>query len=107
MVRPGQIYKVAVSILQASLPLTIRSSIQRNGVELSSDNKEVKEGIPETLIMRVPPTSVPGDYKLRIEGLYDSVLGGSAFYNETHLTFSQRAMTIFIQLEKPIYKQVN
>lgn len=53
MVRPGQIYKVAVSILQANSPLTVRGSIRRNGVELSSDSQDIKEGIPETLIMRV------------------------------------------------------
>lgn len=53
----------------------------------------------------MPATSVPGEYKLRVEGLYESVLGGSAFVNETKLTFSQRYMTIFIQLEKPVYMQ--
>jgi hypothetical protein len=42
---------------------------------------------------------------LRVEGLYDGVLGGVAFLNETSLIFSQRSMTIFIQTDKPIYKQ--
>lgn len=54
---------------------------------------------------QIPPTSVPGDYKLRVEGLYDGVTGGVAFLNETQLMFSQRSMTIFIQTDKPIYKQ--
>lgn len=53
----------------------------------------------------MPTTSVIGDYKLRVEGLYDGVIGGYAFYNETLLNFSQRSMTIFIQTDKPIYKQ--
>jgi hypothetical protein len=37
--------------------------------------------------------------------LYDGVIGGYAFKNETRLNFSQRSMTIFIQTDKPIYKQ--
>ncbi|KAL3286714.1 hypothetical protein HHI36_001209 [Cryptolaemus montrouzieri] len=72
---------------------------------MSADHKPIKEGIQETLLMRVPPTSDPGEYKLRLEGLYDNVLGGAAFVNETKLIFSQRSMTIFIQIEKPFYRQ--
>ncbi|EFA07485.1 CD109 antigen [Tribolium castaneum] len=104
-VRPGQLYRVAVTILQEDEPLTVRASITRNGVEMTEDHKRVKVGVPETLLMRVPPTSVPGEYKLRVEGLYDDILGGIYFVNETNLIFSQRSMTIFIQLDKPVYKQ--
>lgn len=53
MVRPGQLYRVAVTILKEKAPLTVRASIQRNGVEMSADHKDVKVGIPETLLMRV------------------------------------------------------
>ncbi|XP_012233435.2 CD109 antigen [Linepithema humile] len=105
MVRPGQVYRVAVNILQSLLPMTVRTSIQRNGVEIAADFQEVKEGIPETLMMRMPSTSVGGHYKLRIEGLYNNLEGGQAFLNETNLIFSQRSMTIFIQLDKPVYMQ--
>ena len=48
---------------------------------------------------------MPGDYKLRVEGLYDGVLGGIAFVNETKVIFSQRSMTIFIQTDRPVYMQ--
>lgn len=53
MVRPGQIFKVAVTVFKTIHPLAIRCSIQRNRVEMSADTQNVKEGIPETLIMRV------------------------------------------------------
>jgi CD109 antigen len=105
VVRPGHLYRVAVTILQEDEPLTVRASITRDGVEMSADHKKVKKGVPETLLMRVPSTSVYGDYKLRVEGLYDDVLGGVYFVNETNLIFSQRSMTIFIQLDKPVYMQ--
>ncbi|KYN34320.1 hypothetical protein ALC56_11427 [Trachymyrmex septentrionalis] len=105
MVRPDQVYRLAVNILHSPLPMMVRTSIQRNGVEVAADHQEVKEGIPETLMMRMPPTSVDGDYKLRVEGLFNSLTGGQAFLNETKLIFSQRSMTIFIQLDKPVYMQ--
>lgn len=105
MVRPGQVYRIAVNILHSPLPITVRSSIQRNGVEIATDYQEVKENIPETLMMRMPPTSVRGDYNLRVEGIYNNLKGGQAFLNETKLIFSQRSMTIFIQLDKPVYMQ--
>ena len=105
MVRPGQVFRVAVNILQTRLPMMVRASVQRNGVEIAADHQEVKEGIPETLMLRMPPTSITGDYKLRVEGLYNSLTGGQAFLNETHLTFSQRSLTIFIQMDKPVYMQ--
>lgn len=54
MVRPGQLYRVSVNILKEQRqPLTVRASIQRNGIEVSADHKNVKRGIPETLLMRV------------------------------------------------------
>ncbi|KAK4884325.1 hypothetical protein RN001_000596 [Aquatica leii] len=105
MVRPSQLYRVAVTVLKAKQHITIRASIQRNGVEVSSDHKNITVGVPETLLMRIPSTSAPGEYKLRVEGLYENTLGGAAFSNETELAFSQRSMTIFIQMDKPIYMQ--
>lgn len=105
MVRPGQVYRVVVQVLQTPLPIIVRASIARDGVEMSADSKNVKEGIEEELLMRMPTTSVKGNYKLRVEGLYDEALGGIAFINETKLTFSQRSMTIFVQTDKPTYMQ--
>jgi CD109 antigen len=106
MVRPNQIYRVFVSVfIESEDPITVRASISRDGVEMSSDSQIIKTGEPETLLMRVPPTTVPGEYKLRVEGKYEKAFGGIAFMNETRLTFSQRSMTIFVQTNKPVYKQ--
>ena len=58
-----------------------------------------------TLRLQIPSTTVPGQYRLRVEGNTDRALGGTAFLNETILNFSQRSMTIFIQTEKPVYHQ--
>lgn len=56
-------------------------------------------------MFKVPSTSAQGEYKLRVEGLYENILGGIAFLNESKLAFSQRSMTIFIQMDKPVYMQ--
>lgn len=105
MVRPGHIYRVSVSVSNVRSSLVVRGSISRDGVEMTHDSKEVKANVLETLLMRVPTTSVSGEYKLRIEGLYNSITGGIAFVNETKLIFSQRSMTVFIQTDKPVYMQ--
>nr|CAD7430447.1 unnamed protein product [Timema monikensis] len=107
MVRPGQVYKVSALILRTPQPLVVRAAIQRDGVELSqAKTQKIREGNRETLSLRIPSTSVPGVYKLRVEGTYDDEsLGGSAFVNESIITFSQRSMTIFVQTDKPVYMQ--
>ncbi|XP_052865238.1 CD109 antigen [Anopheles cruzii] len=105
MVRPGQVYKVSVSVLESRSPMSIRASISRDGVEMSSETKVITPGVPESLLMRVPPTSVVGEYKLRVEGSHDKNFGGYVFANETKLIFSQRSMTIFVQTDKPVYMQ--
>lgn len=106
MIRPGQTYRVSVSVNSLHrADLTVRGSVSRDGVEMTHDSKDVKNGVLESLLMRVPETSVPGEYKLRIEGLYNSITGGIAFVNETRLTYSQRSMTVFMQTDKPVYMQ--
>ncbi|XP_034950028.1 CD109 antigen [Chelonus insularis] len=105
MCRPGQVYRIAVNVLRSNLPITVRASIQRNGVEMAADDKDIKEGVPENLMLKMPPTSIHGEYKLRVEGLYNGLTGGQAFYNETKLMFSQKSMSIFIQMDKPVYMQ--
>lgn len=53
MVRPGQVFKVSVTVYKAKQPISVRASIQRNGVELASDLSVIKEGIQETLLLLV------------------------------------------------------
>lgn len=104
-IRPGQVYRVIATVYRSNLPITVRASIQRNGVEIASASQESHARIPEQLLLRVPSTSLPGHYRLRVEGNVNGVLGGTAFLNETTLHFSQRSMTIFITTDKPVYMQ--
>ncbi|GLH02410.1 Protein of unknown function, partial [Gryllus bimaculatus] len=82
--------------LQTIHPLTVRASIQRNGVEMSADNRRFLQLVYLEIT------------KLRVEGTYDGLLGGIAFVNETYITFSQRSMTIFwYRLTSPLYARTN
>ncbi|ODM98885.1 hypothetical protein Ocin01_07797 [Orchesella cincta] len=108
MVRPGQVFRVAVTLFQGQVHLQeieVRASLLRNGVDIGSDTKICQPNMPETLMIRVPRTSIDGDYRLRVEGNDNGLVGGTAFLNETQLTFSSRSMTIFIQTDKPVYMQ--
>ncbi|KAG8180373.1 hypothetical protein JTE90_025423 [Oedothorax gibbosus] len=104
-VRPGQVYRVTVTVFKSSAPISVRASIQRDGVELASAIQECRAMHPEKILLKIPPTSLYGSYKLKVEGDVNGVLGGTAFHNETKLLYSQRSMTIFIQTDKPIYMQ--
>lgn len=53
IVRPGQVYRLSVTVYKAKQPISVRASIQRNGVELASEISVIKEGIPETLLLLV------------------------------------------------------
>jgi len=53
----------------------------------------------------MPPTSVSGKYRLRVEGIAEAAFGSMAFINETNLDFSDRSLTIFVQTDKPVYRQ--
>ncbi|KAJ6219290.1 hypothetical protein RDWZM_005102 [Blomia tropicalis] len=105
IIRPGQVYRVLVTIHRSNMPINVRASLQRNGIELSSAVILCKERIPETLLLRVPSNALPGSYKLWVEGNVNEFLGGNVFYNETKLNFEQRSMTIFISTDKPVYQQ--
>lgn len=105
IIRPGQVYRVLVTIYRTNSPINVRASLQRNGVEVSSAVQQCKERIPETLLLRVPPTAISGTYKLWVEGNVNEFFGGNVFHNETYLEFVQRSMTIFITTDKPVYMQ--
>lgn len=53
MVRPGQVYRVSVTVYKAKQSISVRASIQRNGVELASETSLITEGIQETLLLIV------------------------------------------------------
>ncbi|XP_013794547.1 CD109 antigen-like [Limulus polyphemus] len=102
-VRPGQIYRVAVTILSSPLPLVVRASLHRDNEELAADSTKMTSGFTNMLMMEVPFRAEPGRYTLRVEGKVKEALGGTGFINETEVEYSQRFLTILIQTNKLVY----
>lgn len=102
IIRPGHVYRLSVTNYSPQL-VTTHASILRDGLDIASSEQQCSSGVPETMMLRVPPQVSEGSYKLKIEGRTetDEVI----FSNETTLEFFQRSITIFVQTDKPIYKQ--
>ena len=56
MVRPGQIYRIIVTVYQTQLQpneIEVRASLLHNGVDIGSDMKLCQQNVPETLMILV------------------------------------------------------
>ncbi|CAG0894125.1 unnamed protein product [Cyprideis torosa] len=104
VIRPGMVYRLSATLLKNE-PLQIRASLLRDGVSLDSTHRDCQVGVSELLLMKVPASITGGHFVLRVEGSINGGLGGVAFTNETALMFSNRSLTVFVQMERPVYKQ--
>lgn len=102
IIRPGHVYRLSVTNYLPQL-VTSHASILRDGLDIASAEQQCSTNVPETMMLRVPPQALEGIYKLKIEGRTET--DEVVFSNETQLVFSQRSITIFVQTDKPIYKQ--
>lgn len=102
IIRPGHVYRISVTNYSPQ-QVTTHASILRDGLDIASAEQQCTTGVPETMMLRVPPQALEGIYKLKIEGRTDT--DEVVFSNETMLEFSQRSITIYVQTDKPIYKQ--
>lgn len=103
VVRPGQVYRVVVSILSTSQPLLVRCSLHRNGEQVASASEKMDSNERATLLMQVPFNAIPGPYRLKVEGSIYGAIGGMLFQNETEVAFSERFLTILIQTNQLVY----
>lgn len=102
IIRPGHVYRLSVTNYSPQL-ITTHASILRDGLDIASGEQQCSAGVPEIMMLRVPPQSLEGTYKLKIEGRTET--DEIVFANETSLEFSQKSITIFVQTDKPIYRQ--
>lgn len=102
IIRPNHVYRLSVTNYSPQ-SVTAHASILRDGLDIASAEQQCSAGIPEIMMLRVPPQAPDGSYKLKIEGRTDT--DEVVFSNETSLQFSQRSITIFVQTDKPIYRQ--
>ena len=51
------------------------------------------------------PNARPGNYTLRVEGTLSEGISGNIFVNESALIFDEKQVSVFIQTNKPLYRQ--
>nr|BAR45625.1 macroglobulin complement-related 1 [Scolopendra japonica] len=109
-IRPGSVYRIILHMLQDEIPVNVRASISRDNIEVASSSLLIQDILSHHLLLKVPPTSIPGNYKLRVEGNTNAVTsdvpGGLLFINETELEFSSRFLTILVQTNRPVYNRL-
>lgn len=102
IIRPGHVFRLSITNYSPQTIIT-HASILRDGLDITSSDQTCNTGVPEMMMLRIPTQALEGFYKLKVEGRTES--DEVVFSNETQLEFNQRSITIFVQTDKPIYKQ--
>ncbi|CAD5111927.1 DgyrCDS1188 [Dimorphilus gyrociliatus] len=107
-VYPNEVVQVQVSIFKMyGKSITVRGNIRKNGAQEFARFKEVFEEEGTRLVqMKMPTNADMGNYTMRIEAFNEAYYGaGYVFENETDLIFDVKQVSVFIQTNKPIYRQ--
>ncbi|XP_064641488.1 CD109 antigen-like isoform X2 [Lineus longissimus] len=104
---PNEEVQISVSILKLEYKsVLVRASIQKGPKEYASASYTFDRVSTKLLQLKMPEESEKGEYTLRVEG---SVTGGGVgnfiFENDTKLEFFEKQLAVFIQTNKPVYKQ--
>jgi hypothetical protein len=102
-VRPAQLVALSVTILRDEWnPMMVKALISNDDMDVAAAEELFFVGVPRTLEMRVPNNIRAGNYRLTLEGKL--LTGEQKFYNISQLIFEQKAVTILIQLDRPVYR---
>ena len=103
VVRPAQIISVSVTILRKAWgQIAVKALISTDDMAVASAEDIFTVNVPRILKMNVPKSIRNGTYRLTIEGI--TLTGERKFYNISELIFEQKAVTILIQLDRPVYR---
>jgi len=104
LVYPSDIVSVWVTILNDQWSTTrVVVSLFNQYDELASNEDSLIPHVPTALVFQVPQNAPNGSYRLYIRGTLPN--GQVVFYNETNVMFRLKSLSIFIQLDKPMYRQ--
>lgn len=103
IIRPSDVVSVLVTILNEEWSLTrVAVSLFNQNDEIASNEESLIPNVPTPIIFQVPQNSPNGSYRIYIRG---TLLNGQlVFYNETNVTFHPKSLSIFIKLDKPMYR---
>ncbi|CAF3518149.1 unnamed protein product [Rotaria sp. Silwood1] len=103
LVRPSDIVSVWVTILNDQWTSTnVAVSLFNQNDEIASNEERLIPQIPTAIIFQVPQNAPNGSYTIYVRGTLPD--GDVVFYNETNVIFHAKSLSIFIQLEKPMYR---
>jgi CD109 antigen len=103
LIRPSDIVAVWVTILNDQWPLNhVAVSLFNQNDELASNEEKLLPRIPTAISFQVPQNAPNGSYKIYVRGTLPD--GNIVFYNETNVIFHPKSLSIFIQLDKPMYR---
>jgi hypothetical protein len=102
-VRPAQLVALSVTILRDEWnPMMVKALISNDDMDVAATEDLFFVGVPRTLEMRIPNNVRAGIYRLTLEGKL--LTGEQKFYNVSQLIFEQKAVTILIQTDRPVYR---
>jgi hypothetical protein len=103
IVRPAQIVSISVTILRKEWSqLIVKALIATDDMAIASAEDIFMVNVPRSLEMRIPNNIRNSTYRLTVEGKL--LTGERKFYKISQLIFEQKAVTILIQLDRPIYR---
>jgi hypothetical protein len=103
VVRPAQIVSISITILRDEWnPIAVKALISNDDMAVAAAEDIFMVNVPRILKMSIPKSIRNGTYRLTIEGI--TLTGERKFYNISQLIFEQKAVTILIQLDRPIYR---
>jgi hypothetical protein len=103
LVRPSDIVSVWITILNDHWLITkVAVSLFNQQDELASNEESVIPHIPTAVVFQVPQNAQNGSYRIYIRGTLPT--GHVVFYNETNIIFHPKSLSIFIQLDRPMYR---
>lgn len=103
VVRPAQIVSVSITILRKTWnPIKVKAFIANDDMTVAAVEELCVAHVPRTLQMRIPKNIRQGTYRVIVQGTL--LTGEQKFYNVSELIFEQKAVSILIQLDRPIYR---
>ena len=103
IVRPSDIVSVWVTVLNNDwLSTKVVVSLFNQNDEVASNEERLMPQIPTAVVFQVPQNARNGSYRIYARGTLPD--GHIAFYNETNVIFHAKSLSIFIQLDRPMYR---
>ena len=103
LIRPSDIVSVWVTILNNEWSVTrVAVSLFNQHDEIAASEESLVPQAPTAIVFQVPQNAANASYRIYIRG---TLLNGDVvFYNETSVIFHPKSLSIFIQLDRPMYR---